>query len=71
MDRLYFYRCRKCRTVATSPVLHIWNQDPLSCILCHCRMRYLWNVPVTTEEERALFQRGPVWNPGTSKERGV
>ena len=71
MDRLYFYQCWNCKTTATSPVFHSWNEDSLHCNQCTCRMRYLWNVPVTTEEERALFQRGPVWNPGTSKERGV
>ena len=62
---LHTYRCQRCKTVATSPVKHHYGR-PLCCNLCHSYMKFMWSEPITTDEQRALAARGPVWNPGTS-----
>jgi hypothetical protein len=70
MERLYTYQCRNCKTVATSPTAHDFGR-PLCCNQCHSYMKLLWSEPVTTDAQRALWHRGPVWNPGTAKETDV
>jgi len=71
VNRLYTYQCRNCLTVATSPVYHDKIERPLCCIYCHCYMQFKWSDPITTDEQRRLAQMGPVWDPGTIRERHV
>ena len=58
---LHWYKCRTCRTLATTPA-----KGALRCNLCPCYLTYLYTVPVTTPEEQALAARGLVYNPGAN-----
>ena len=66
-DVLFFYQCPHCRTTAVTVVKHDWRDRPLCCIECASYMRFKWEQPVTTDEERAWADRGLVFNPGTSQ----
>jgi hypothetical protein len=65
---LHTYQCRNCKTVATSPVFHDYFNRPLCCNLCRSYMKFMWSEPITTKEQEALADRGPVWNPGTESQ---
>jgi hypothetical protein len=67
VQRLYFYQCQRCKTAATAPIEY--PKRELTCILCRSHMRLMWADVVTTPAQRALFDRGVVFNPGTSQER--
>ena len=71
MDKLFTYRCPRCKGLAVSVVYHHRDGRPLCCILCGSYMRFMWEEAITTAEQRAWADRGLVWNPGTSQERGV
>lgn len=59
---LHTFQCQRCKTVATSPV-YVPGYH-LVCNLCHSYMKFMWSDPITTPEQAALADRGPVWNPG-------
>lgn len=59
---LHTYQCSLCQTVATSPIRVEHPQD-LPCVLCRRWMRLVSSVPVTTPEQRDLFDRGTVFQP--------
>lgn len=62
---LHTYRCRLCKTLATSTATYNTGR-PLFCVLCACQMYRLASDLITTPEQQALAARGLVWNPGTS-----
>lgn len=67
-DTLYTYRCSSCQTIAVAA----YKSRPEKCVRCNlCRtpMRLLWGYPVSTDEERALFARGLVYNPGQERDK--
>ena len=66
---LHTYQCPRCKTVATAPIRY--PSRDLCCILCRSYMKWLWSDPVVTPAQQALYDRGPVWNPGTREERDV
>jgi hypothetical protein len=63
---LYTYRC-KCGTVAVASAKASYG-DPWRCNLCRWPMRFLFSRPIETDEQRALADRGIVYNPGVSQE---
>jgi hypothetical protein len=60
---LHVYRCKRCGTVASTASKHEYG-NPLLCNLCFSFMTRLYSEPITSEEGRALAQRGVVYNPG-------
>jgi hypothetical protein len=57
---LFFYQCRSCRTIATTPAK---ATTTLRCNLCRSYLRLLYVQPITTAAEQALAARGLVYNP--------
>lgn len=61
-DTLYTFRCRSCKTIAIASYQSRGGKC-VRCNLCRSPMIYLWDEPVVTEEQRALWQQGVVYNP--------
>ena len=56
---LHTYRCSFCKTVATFPM----RASLLKCVVCLRWLTWLYATPITTDEQRALADRGLVFNP--------
>jgi len=61
-DSLYVYQCRVCSTVAVAAHKAVYG-DPLTCVLCHSWMKFLYATPIETDEQRSWAKRGLVYNP--------
>lgn len=65
--RLFFYQCGNCGTTAVS-AYKAERGDPWCCALCRRYMKFLYVMPVETDEQRAWHRRGIVYNPGVGRD---
>lgn len=65
-DTLYTYQCKSCKTVAVAAFSSNGGKC-VRCNLCRSPMLFLCAEPVTTDEQRALWRQGIVYNPGVPK----
>lgn len=63
---LYSYGCRSCKTIMVAPY-ESKGARCYRCNLCRSPMVFLWSEPAVTDEQIALWQKGPVFNPGQSQ----